>query len=156
MCAQTNFDFNRMEIDLYNLWPIDGELNGLRSNYSMAQISVDEQSEVVVKAPLVKTKERKSQLITFGGCKAKVDGRKFEPMHEFKGIVARDYMYMDQTYPGHGIISGKNGKLFEAWDKEHPAGDWECRRAEKIKALQQNENEVLKSRYALFFKGSGR
>ena len=51
-CAQTNAEFSRMEGDLYNLWPVIGELNGLRSNYSMAQIA--------------------GKARTFGGCGAKI------------------------------------------------------------------------------------
>jgi deoxyribonuclease I len=125
-CAETNPDFNRMEGDLYNLWPIIGELNGLRSNFSMAEISGDS--------------------LTFGSCKAKIQNRKFEPMDEFKGLVARDYMYMDLTYPGHGIISDKNRKLFEAWDKSHPASAWECRHAKLVEDAQGTKNPILKTR----------
>jgi deoxyribonuclease I len=128
-CAETNSDFARMEGDLYNLWPIIGELNGLRSNYSMAEIA--------------------GEGLTFGGCKAKISERKFEPMDEFKGIVARDYQYMDQNYPGHGIISNKNRKLFEVWDHSHSVTDWECKRARLIEARQGNENQVLKERCKL-------
>ncbi len=102
-CAETNSDFAHMEADLYNLWPIIGELNGLRSNYSMAEVAGDAK--------------------TFGGCKAKILERKFEPMDADKGIVARDYIYMDLNYPGKGIFSGKNKKLFEAWDAQYPIAD---------------------------------
>ena len=125
-CAETNHDFDRMEADLYNLWPIIGELNGLRSNYSMAQIS--------------------GEAKTFGGCKAKIQNRKFEPMDQDKGIVARVYMYMDQSYPNRGIISDKNRKLFESWDKLYPVTEWECKRAKLIKEIQINDNQVLSSR----------
>ncbi len=38
-CAEHNPEFVAMESDLYNLWPEIGELNRLRSNYSMAEIS---------------------------------------------------------------------------------------------------------------------
>lgn len=124
-CAETNAVFNRMESDLYNLWPSIGELNGLRSNFSMAEIS--------------------GTAMTFGKCTAKIADRKFEPMNESKGIVARVYKYMDTTYPGHGIISEKNRKLFDAWDKMYPAQAWECERAERIERLQRNSNEILKT-----------
>lgn len=125
-CAETNAEFSRMEADLYNLWPIIGELNGLRSNYSMAEISGPSR--------------------TFGGCKAKIQNRKFEPEDQDKGLVARVYLYMESAYPGHGIISNKNRKLFEAWDKLHPPSEWECKRATVIARKQGNENPVLKSR----------
>jgi deoxyribonuclease-1 len=128
-CAQNNPEFARIEADLYNLWPEVGELNGLRSNYGMAELGAE-----------------KSGKGDFGGCKAKIQDRKFEPMPAAKGRVARVYMYMDQTYPGRGIISEKNRKLFEAWDKLHPVDEWECQRAKKIQAIQGNENMILKSR----------
>jgi len=125
-CAEKNPEFERMEGDLYNLWPIVGELNGLRSNFSMAEIA--------------------GEGLTFGGCEAKIQNRKFEPMAEYKGIVARDYLYMDLNYPGHGIISDKNRKLFAAWDRAHPVSAWECRRASLIETLQGNANQILKAR----------
>ncbi len=128
-CAETNADFSQMEADLYNLWPEIGELNGLRNNFSMAELGAE-----------------KSNRGDFGDCKAKIEDRKFEPMPFSKGRVARVYMYMDQTYPGHGIISEKNKKLFEAWDKLHPVDEWECKRAKKIAEIQKNENGILKSR----------
>lgn len=124
-CAQTNPEFAKMEADLYNLWPSIGELNGLRSNFSMAQISGEYQS--------------------FGGCKAKIADRKFEPMDRYKGIVARVYQYMDHTYPGRGVISAKNRQLFEVWDKQHPVTDWECLRSDLVRQAQGNENPVLKA-----------
>lgn len=128
-CAQKNPEFARMEADLHNLWPEVGEVNRLRSNYSMTEFG---------KFPPKGT-------ISFGGCEARVHNRKFEPMSRAKGIVARTYLYMDQKYPGRGIISGKNRPLFEAWDKLYPVTDFECRRMKKIEALQ-GPNLVLKMR----------
>ena len=115
-----------MEGDLYNLWPIVGELNGLRSNYSMAQIT--------------------GEALSFGGCQAKIQDRKFEPMDKDKGIVARTYMYMDLNYPGRGVISNKNRKLFAAWDKEYPVSQWECQRASLIAGIQGNPDQILSAR----------
>lgn len=129
-CAERNFEFSRMEADLYNLWPIVGELNGMRSNYSMAEIS--------------------GRALSFGGCRAKIANRKFEPMDADKGIVARVYLYMDRTYPGHGIVSEKNKPLFEAWNKLHPVSKYECDRADKVKLLQGNDNPVLSEACQVF------
>ncbi len=130
-CAGKNPEFSRMEADLYNLWPEIGELNGLRSNFSMAALGGT---------------DRSPDSLSFGGCKAVLSDRKFEPMDMAKGTVARTYMYMEQAYSGRGVISDKNKKLFEAWDKQFPVTTWECKRAEKIKAAQGNENPVLKER----------
>jgi deoxyribonuclease-1 len=111
------------------LWPVIGELNGLRSNFSMAQISGDAQS--------------------FGNCKAKIQNRKFEPMDFDKGVVARTYMYMNEAYPDRGIVSDKNIKLFDAWDKRYPVNKWECERAKIIEKFQGNKNKILQSRCAI-------
>lgn len=125
-CAEKNPEFSRMESDLYNLWPEVGELNGLRSNFSMAQLTGSKYS--------------------FGGCRAKILDKKFEPMDRAKGIVARTYMYMEMEYPGHGVMSDKNKKLFEVWDKQFPVSSWECKRATQIEAIQGSPNLVLKER----------
>lgn len=124
-CARSNQDFNFMESDLYNLWPEIGELNGLRSNYNMAELSGEGQ---------------------FGECKAKIEDRKFEPMDFAKGRVARVYMYMNQAYPQADIISDKNTKLFQAWDKMYPVDAWECERTRLIQEIQGNTNDVVLSR----------
>ena len=50
---------------------------------------------------------------------------------------------MEWAYPGHGIISRSNQKLFAAWDKEDPVDDWERERARRIEALQGNRNPFI-------------
>jgi len=60
-----------------------------------------------------------------------------------RGDVARTYQYMDAAYPGHGIISGKNRKLFEAWAAQDPVDAWECERARLIAKIQGNENAIV-------------
>lgn len=127
-CAQKNPVYALIEADLYNLWPEVGELNGLRVNYSMAALGPPQGPE---------------DGLSFGGCKAYIRDHKFEPMDIAKGIVARTYLYMENSYPGRGIISDKNQKLFEAWNKMFPVTPWECHRAQKIQAIQGNVNTIL-------------
>lgn len=114
-CAETNPEFAKMESDLYNLFPEDGELNGLRSNYSMAALTGSDRD--------------------FAGCKVKLSDRKFEPSDAAKGIVARTYLNFENRYPGHGVVSDKNRKLFEAWDKQWPVSALECRRWTKLESI---------------------
>ena len=130
---KNNPEYRRMEADLYNLWPEVSELNRLRQNFSMAELGAE-----------------RSPASQFGGCRARIENRKFEPMPSAKGRIARTYLYMNDAYPGRGIISEKNQKLFEAWDKLHPADEWECRRAKKIEMIQGNENPILKTRCKSF------
>lgn len=111
-CAETNAEFNRMESDVYNLFPEIGELNGLRSNYSMAALSGSSRD--------------------FGGCKVKLSDRKFEPQDSSKGIVARTYLNFKNRYPNRGIVSNKDQTLFDAWDKTYPVSEIECRRWKKF------------------------
>lgn len=120
-----------MEADLYNLYPEIGELNGLRNNFSMAALG----------GP-----DRNPASASFGGCRVVIADRKFEPHDGSKGIVARTYLYMNSNYPGRGVISEKNQKLFEAWDQQYPVSEWECRRAEKILKIQENANELVAER----------
>ena len=73
-----------------------------------------------------------------------IENRKAEPRPEVRGNIARIYFYMDWAYPGHGIISKKNRKLFEAWGKEDLVDDWECERSKRIEGIQRNENRFVK------------
>lgn len=114
-CAESNKEFQRMESDLYNLFPEIGELNGLRNNFSMAQLG--------------------GSKYDFGACKAKIEDRKFEPMDFAKGVVARTYINFENRYPGHGVVSDKNRKLYEAWDKMYPVTPLECRRWREFEAV---------------------
>jgi len=124
-CARKKaIKFRYMESDLYNLVPAVGEINGRRSNYSFGMIPGEPRE--------------------FGACDIEIVDRKAEPPEKIRGNIARTYMYMDSVYPGHGIISKKNRKLFEAWNKMDPVDEWECERARRIERIQGNENWVVK------------
>jgi deoxyribonuclease-1 len=47
------------------------------------------------------------------------------------------------SYPGHGIISKKNSKLFEAWDRADPVDAWEIERCKRIEAVQGNKKPFV-------------
>jgi len=130
-CAKkVSEEFRLMESDLYNIYPAVGDMNMQRSNIQMGEISDSE------------------PFGTFGGdkCTARIlfgDHERFMPMNQYKGLVARTYMYMDASYPGRGILSDQRLKLFIAWDKMFPPTDWECQRAEEIRKIQGNENSIV-------------
>jgi deoxyribonuclease I len=115
--------FRYMEGDLHNLEPAIGEVNGLRSNFSMAMIEGEARE--------------------FGACDVEIADRKIEPRPAIRGDIARIYLYMDSAYPGRGIISEKNRPLFEAWYREDPVDPWECERDRRIAALQGNHNAFV-------------
>ena len=118
-----NEEYRRMQADMYNLYPAIGEVNGRRSNYSMA---------------IIKGEKRE-----FGKCDVEIKNKKVEPREEIRGEIARTYLYMDSVYPGRGIISKKNRKLFDACERSDPVDQWECERARKIQKLQGNKNRIL-------------
>lgn len=119
-CAGKNPEFAKMEADVYNLFPAIGELNGLRSNYSVAE--------------LPDASKR------FGKCMVKIEDRKFEPADATKGLVARTYLNMENRYPGRGIVSNKNQKLLQAWDKMYPVSALECKRWKALKSIAGYEH----------------
>jgi deoxyribonuclease-1 len=81
-----------MEADLYNLQLAIGEVNQRRSNYSMA---------------VIEGETRK-----FGRCDLEIEDREIEPRPDIRGDIARTYFYMGASYPGRGVISEKNRKLY--------------------------------------------
>jgi deoxyribonuclease I len=121
--------FARMEADLYNLVPAIGEVNGNRSNYSMADIP--------------------GEVREYGSCDVEIKGRKVEPRPAVRGNIARTYLYMDWAYPGRGIITAQERKLFEAWDKADLVDEWECERARLIEKVQGNENPFVKKKCSI-------
>jgi endonuclease I len=48
------------------------------------------------------------------------------------------------AYPGRGVISEKNRKLFQAGDREDPVDAWERERVRRIEPLQGNTNPFVK------------
>lgn len=112
--------FEKMESDLYNLVPSIGEINGDRSNKSMAELPGEPRE--------------------YGACDVEISKDKIEPRAEVRGDVARIYFYMEQAYPGKGIVSNKNKKLFQAWDRLDPVDEFEKERAQKIFSVQGNCN----------------
>ena len=120
---KVNEKYRRMQADMYNLYPAIGEINGRRSNYSMAIINGEKRE--------------------FGKCDVEIKNKKVEPKESIRGEIARTYLYMDSVYPGRGIISNKNRKLFDAWNQSDPVDEWECERAKRIERVQGNSNEIV-------------
>jgi deoxyribonuclease I len=113
-----------MEADLYNLQPVIGEVNQLRRTSPMAMIPGEARA--------------------FGRCDLEIEDQKIEPRPEIHGDIGLTYFYMHAAYPGRDIVSEKNQKLFEAWDKEDPVDDWERERVRRIEQLQGNRNPFVK------------
>lgn len=124
-CAeQESEEFRYMYADMYNLYPSIGAVNYLRSNFNFTQFD--------------------SRLPnTFGTCALKISKNKAEPVDDVKGLIARTYLYMQQTYPRYSIGEPMYGILL-AWAKKYPVTAWECRRAYRIEKAQGNANNIVK------------
>lgn len=121
-CAAKNPKFKAMEADLHNLVPSLPELNRKRSNFQFAEIPGEKRE--------------------WGKCDFEISDKKIEPRDEIKGDIARIMFYMEDKY-GVKIISNKNKKLFEAWNKLDPV-DEEEKRINCLKAKKQgNENRFV-------------
>lgn len=127
-CARkTNAEFRLMECDLYNLFPAIGSVNAMRADKRYGMVEAGE---------------------NFGSCEAKLGPHVFEPPDRAKGQVARASLYMAARYPKYHLSQAQR-RLFEAWDREFPPDEWECRRGARIARLQGNENPWIE-------KGCGR
>ena len=80
----------------------------------------------------------------FGPCDLEIEDRKIEPRPDIRGDIARTYFYMHAAYPGRGIISERNRKLFEAWDTEDPVDERERERVRRIEQRQGNKNPFVR------------
>ena len=126
-CAvQENEDFRYMYTDMYNLYPAIGAVNYLRANFNFTQFN-----------------KRDNVKNLFGSCPLKISKNKAEPRDEVKGLIARTYFYMEQTYPRYKIGEPMRG-ILKIWDKKYPVTDWECQRAYRIEKVQGNANYNVK------------
>jgi len=123
-CARkVDENFRYMEADMYNLVPSIGSINAIRSNYQIAEIEWE--------------------ATEFWKCDVEIKDRKFEPSENIKWDIARIYLYMNSAYKGRWIISNKNKKLIEFWNKIDPIDKAECNRYKAIKKIQKNDNIIL-------------
>ena len=105
-CANKNPKYKTMEADLHNLVPALPELNRRRKNYTLTEIPGEKRE--------------------WGKCDFEIENRKAEPRDEVKGDVARAMFYMQDRY-GIKIISNKQQKLYDAWNKLDPPSSEEKR-----------------------------
>lgn len=123
-CAEkVNYEYRLMQADMHNLFPAIGAVNAMRSNYNFTELSADIPN-------------------SFGSCAMKIEGKKIEPPHYVKGVIARTYLYMEQEYPRFKINNSMK-KMFLVWDKNNPVTEWECIRAKRIEEIQGNPNKIV-------------
>jgi len=108
---------------MYNLYPAIGAVNASRSNYNFTLL------------PMANS--------DFGSCTMKIEDRKAEPPVGARGRIARTYLYMEAAYSKYKM-SKQQRKLMSAWDRMYPVDSWECKRAQRIEAIQGNVNAIVK------------
>ncbi|MEE3651893.1 MULTISPECIES: deoxyribonuclease I [unclassified Brenneria] len=115
--------YREMEIDLHNLQPAIGEVNGDRGNFMYSQWN--------------------SPATQYGQCEMKIDfkNKLAEPPARARGAIARTYFYMRDRYQLR--LSSQQTRLFEAWNKQFPVTQWECTRDRRIAAKQGNHNPYV-------------
>lgn len=123
-CQKIDPEFSRMEADLHNLVPEIGELNALRSNYRFGML------------PHMKAGQ-------FGQCEMKIDSdsRRVEPNKQARGVIARAYLYMADTYDFQ--LSNSQQQLFSAWNTEYPPEPWEIEWDNRVFKIQGNHNAYI-------------
>lgn len=126
-CAEKDDKFAYIYADMYNLFPAVWSLNMYRSNHVMWEIVWEERNFWKCDVELEKNVNNKYI---------------FEPNENNKWDIARTYRYIEETYDIN-VISDKNEKLFNVWEKIDPISKEECRRYYAIKKYQWNKNIVL-------------
>jgi deoxyribonuclease-1 len=126
-CTRNDDTFKQMEADLHNLTPTIGEVNGDRSNYNFSQWNG-------------------IGGVSYGQCDMQVNfkQRKAMPPERARGSIARTYLYMSQHY-GFKLSSSQK-QLMNAWNNTYPVTNWECKRDQRIQAVQGNANPFVKKR----------
>ncbi len=142
-------DVSPMNSDIFHLYPTDGKVNGMRSNYPYGETST---GTVYGNSKLGNS--------TFSG----YSGTVFEPADQYKGDLARGYLYMVTRYEnvvagweaddpnGDAMLDGTSFPCFEPWalslllkwNAQDPVSQKEIDRNNKIYTLvQHNRNPYI-------------
>jgi deoxyribonuclease-1 len=137
-CARiASAEFARIEADLHNLFPVVGEVNGLRGDLPMGVLDPPDRAHAHLNAGGT------SASFHFGKCASAIEGGVFMPRREVRGDLARAYLYMNQSYPERGLVDDAHRAVFEAWSKDDPPDAWERERNKRIAARQGNANGFI-------------
>jgi len=130
-----------MGTDLFHLYPTDGKVNGMRSNYPYGKVGT---------ASYTSSNGSKLGNCTYSG----YTGIVFEPIDEYKGDVARSYFYMVTRYEnlvaswekndadGDAVLNGTAFPAFETWFL-NMLGEWSA--ADPVSAKETARNNAIYS-----------
>ncbi|WP_413533642.1 endonuclease [Empedobacter brevis] len=138
-----------MVSDPFHIWPTDGKVNGMRSNYPFG---------VVGNATYTSLNGSKLGNNKNSGYSAGYSGIVFEPIDEFKGDIARAYLYFATRYQENGIqgwsyamFNGTKDKIFTetflkillTWHLNDPVSDREKDINDLVYRYQKNRNPFI-------------
>ena len=126
---------------MYNLYPVIGSVNSLISNMKFAQITSLNKPDGLFNIAKIYVQKWTKKDDTCNNLK--IDRNKIEPPDRDKGIVARSYLYMADTYSVYRL-SSKDKRLFKTWNKKYPVTKEECKRTKIIKRIQRNTNRIVR------------
>ena len=131
-----------MYTDMFHIYPVDGYVNGMRSDYPYAKVN-------------------NSTWTSMNGSKVGpsatpgYSGTAFEPLDEYKGDFARSYFYMsvryyteDSSWPGSDAVTGSQLNpwaltLMMQWNSQDPVSQKETERNNAIYQIQHNRNPFI-------------
>jgi len=119
-CRQRDTQFQKMEKDLHNVVPETHVLKKQRERYAFTEFS-----------PILTKKT---------GCHFVIDkkNKQLEPAPSKRGMIARTYLYMKDTYPFR--LTEEEMVLYLRWHQQYPVTMAERERNEKIIALGGKRN----------------
>lgn len=145
-CARlASKEFSRIEADLHNLFPVVGEVNGLRADLPMGVLDPPGRPSAHA-PPGTGQAPREAPSFAFGRCTSAIEKGVFLPRREVRGDLARAYKYMHRNYPERRLIDEAHRAVFDRWDREDPPDLWERERNRRIEAVQGNANEFIDER----------
>jgi len=151
-------DANPMYTDLFHIYPTDGKINSIRSNYPYGVVNGTQLSALSQNGS-------KKGYMTKATTSLNQDIIVFEPIDEYKGDFARTYFYMATCYQdkiagwennttySKQVLAGNDStvyqdwyvKLLLKWHKNDPVSQKEIDRNDAVYAIQKNRNPYIDS-----------
>lgn len=151
LVCQSWFSGNGMKSDLFNVYPTDARVNGMRSNYAYGEVNGAYGTGISKNNGHALGKVGSN---TFSG----YTGTVFEPHDDYKGDFARSFMYMAACYRS-GTLNGSYGSamytaaptnlttyaqnLLMKWHRQDPVSQKEIDRNQAVYAVQGNRNPFI-------------
>ena len=117
-CSKVSPEFNQMEADMHDLFPVVGEINADRANYPFGEITGEKRK--------------------YGLCDMEIKRSVAEPTENIRGDIARAYFYMSYQYKVPLLEKKEN--MLRIWHVMDPPDIWEMDRNSLIEQKQGNRN----------------